>query len=30
MEDSTSSYDLLYLTNHSDFRRIKDKYVNPI
>jgi len=29
MEDSTSSYDLLYLTNHSDFRKVKDNVCDP-
>tara|TARA_B100000242_G_scaffold258303_1_gene202550 strand:+ start:44 stop:670 length:627 start_codon:yes stop_codon:yes gene_type:complete len=29
MEDSTSSYDLLYLTNHSDFKRVKNKVCEP-
>lgn len=29
MEDSTSSYDLLYLTNHNDFRKVKDTVCEP-
>ena len=29
MEDSTSSYDLLYLTNHTDFRKVKDTVCEP-
>jgi len=29
MEDSTNSYDLLYLTNNSDFRKVKDRVCDP-
>tara|TARA_Y100001970_G_C14252201_1_gene872668 strand:+ start:5627 stop:6265 length:639 start_codon:yes stop_codon:yes gene_type:complete len=29
MEDSTASYDLLYLTNHNDYRKVKDEVSDP-
>ena len=29
MEESTNSYDLLYLTNHNDFKRIKKDVCEP-
>jgi hypothetical protein len=29
MEDSINEYDLLYLTNHNDFKRIKDDVCDP-
>jgi hypothetical protein len=29
MEESISSYDLLYLTNHNDFKKVKDDVCDP-